>query len=124
MSTIRTIETAPDGSSVELLQRTPLASQCLCSLPAGAVSQAVRHRSVEELWYVVAGTGELWLEHSGVIRLAVGTSARIEAGHGFQFRADAGETVRIHITTLPPWPGDAEAQRATGPWQASLTGTP
>ncbi len=123
MSVTRTIETAPDGSSVELLQRTAFASQCLCSLPASAVSKAVRHRSVEELWYVVAGTGELWLEGTGNIRLAAGVSARIETGRGFQFRADADETLRIHITTLPPWPGDAEAETVTGPWQATLKGT-
>ncbi len=124
MSRTRNTEIAPDGSSVELLQRSPLASQCLCTLPAGCISKAVRHRSVEELWYVVTGTGDLWLEGKGNIPLTAGASVRIEAGQGFQFRADADETLRIHITTLPPWPGDTEAESATGPWQANLEGAP
>ena len=51
---------APDGSEIRELVRTDAASLAHCTLPPGAVSRAVRHRTVEELWYVLSGRGEIW----------------------------------------------------------------
>ena len=51
---------APDGTAVRLLPRSRGGSFAHFELPAGAVSHAVAHRTVEEIWYFVAGAGELW----------------------------------------------------------------
>src|SRR5690606_19400527 len=49
---------APDGSDVHVLVALPAASMIRFTLPEGAVSVPVRHRTVQELWYVVSGRGE------------------------------------------------------------------
>ena len=51
---------APDGSEVRLLAATQRGSMAQFSLPAGRVSFAVCHRTVEELWYFTDGRGRLW----------------------------------------------------------------
>ena len=48
---------APDGTSVRLLGALAGGSFAHFELPAGAVSHAVCHRTVEEIWYFVAGRG-------------------------------------------------------------------
>ena len=47
---------APDGTAVRLLLALAGGSFAHFELPAGAVSHAVAHRSVEEIWYFVSGT--------------------------------------------------------------------
>ena len=87
-------------------------------LPAGAVSHAVTHRTVEEIWFVVSGTGSIWRRQGGVERidpLAPGTSLTIPLGTAFQFRAEAGSALAFVAITMPPWPGMDEAVPAQGP---------
>ena len=84
-------------------------------LPAGAVSHAVVHRTVEEIWYVVTGSGELWRKQGmreEVVALRPGVCLTIPLGTHFQFRASAGEAVAAVGITMPPWPGEAEAVSA------------
>ena len=50
---------APDGSTARPLLRLPAASALRFELAAGAISRAVAHRSVSEIWYVQDGAGEL-----------------------------------------------------------------
>ncbi len=52
--------TAPDGSEIRLLLETPRGGLSHCTLPPGAVSLAVRHRTIEEIWYFLGGAGEVW----------------------------------------------------------------
>ena len=52
--------TAPDGTAVRLLLRLAGGSMAHFELPAGAVSHAVTHRTVEEIWFVVSGRGAIW----------------------------------------------------------------
>jgi mannose-6-phosphate isomerase-like protein (cupin superfamily) len=51
---------APDGSQVRVLLRLKGGSMATFTLQPGQVSAAVTHRSVEELWYVIAGRGRMW----------------------------------------------------------------
>jgi hypothetical protein len=60
--------TAPDGAAVRLLLTLTGGSMAYFELPAGAVSHAVTHRTVEEIWYVVSGQGMLWRRHGGAER--------------------------------------------------------
>ena len=111
---------APDGSEIRLLattaQAATRASLCEVTLPAGQVSRPVRHRTVEEIWYVVAGRGHVWrcppsAEADSAEPLAVspGDALVIPTGWSFQFRADDATPLRFLCFTCPPWPGDDEA---------------
>ena len=51
---------APDGSEIRLLHALSGGGLCHCTLPAGNVSSAVTHKTVEEIWYFLEGQGELW----------------------------------------------------------------
>ena len=50
--------TAPDGTAVRLLLSLAGGSMAHFELPAGAVSHAVTHRTVEEIWFVRQRTGQ------------------------------------------------------------------
>ena len=106
---------APDGSEIRPLLGIAAASAVHCTLPPGAVTQAVRHHTVEEVWYVLSGQGELWRE-AGAVALRPGVATTIPLPGAFQFRAGAGEPLVIFIATFPAWPGPQEAEAARGPW--------
>lgn len=118
-------EAAPDGSECRPLARLAGASLAHFRLAAGTCSRAVVHRSVEEIWYVLAGRGALWRRQHGreqVVELVAGVCVTIPLGTAFQFRAAAGAALEFVAATLPPWPGDGEALAVDGPWPASLPG--
>ena len=101
------IEIAPDSSQILRLQSNPSASQVLCRLPAGQVSISARHKTITEFWYVLSGEGHLAIGEQ-VISLQRGAYAQIKPHEIFQFAAK--QDLEILITTLPPWPGDDEAE--------------
>lgn len=110
---------APDGSAVRLLCRVGAGSMAHFSLPPGAVSKAVSHRTVEEIWYVVAGRGRMWRRLGGretTVALEAGASITLPVGTQFQFRCDGDEPLAAVGVTMPPWPGDGEAYEVAGPW--------
>lgn len=111
---------APDGSEIRILPQLARGSMVHARLPAGAVSKAVVHRSVEELWYVLAGEGEMWRrqgEREEIVGLRPGVALSIPVGTAFQFRNLGAGPLDVVLVTMPPWPGSEEAQPATGPWQ-------
>ncbi len=113
---------APDGSEVRVLLALAGGSMAHFHLAAGAVAKAVCHRTVEELWYVVSGQGEMWRRQGGreeVTALVPGLCVTIPVGTQFQFRASPGEAVSAVAVTLPPWPGADEAVFVEGPWEAT-----
>lgn len=110
---------APDGSEVRILVSLTGGSMVHVTLPAGATSLAVTHRTVEELWYCLAGRGEFWRklgEPEEVVAFAPGTALSIPVGAHFQFRALGAEPLRCVLVTLPPWPGADEAVRVPDHW--------
>jgi mannose-6-phosphate isomerase-like protein (cupin superfamily) len=118
--------TAPDGSTVRpLCQIAGAGSFAVFELGPGEVARAVSHATVQEIWYVVAGTGQIWRrqgDREETVPLAAGVCLSIPLGTRFQFRsAEADEPLRIAAVTMPPWPTDsvAEARFEAGPWPAS-----
>lgn len=90
-----------------------------CSLPPGQTSVAVAHRTVEEIWYFLAGRGEVWRrlgEREGVVEVSPGTSLSIPCGAHFQFRNTEDTPLQFVLTTTPPWAGSDEAYRVVGHW--------
>jgi mannose-6-phosphate isomerase-like protein (cupin superfamily) len=116
--------TAPDGSDVRVLLGLAGGSMAHFELAAGRVSRAVVHRTVEEIWYVLAGRGEMWRRQGEIQEVTVlepGVCLTIPVGTRFQFRAADTQAVSAVAITMPPWPGDGEAELVEGPW-ASLPG--
>lgn len=56
---------APDGSDVRVLLGLPAGSMAHFELAAGKVARAVTHRTVGEVWFVLAGRGEMWRRQDG-----------------------------------------------------------
>ena len=52
--------TAPDGSHVREPPSLPSGSAAHFELPPGVVSRAGRHRTVDEIRFIVAGRSEMW----------------------------------------------------------------
>ena len=125
--------TAPDGSEIRpLLTHEHGATRCSVvevSIAAGQASRPVRHRTVEEAWYIVAGSGEVWRcppaaapAEVAPVAVSPGDALAIPTGWAFQFRAGPDEALRFICVTMPSWPGMDEAVPVVegGPWPPTL----
>ncbi|GAA5171742.1 hypothetical protein GCM10023214_52340 [Amycolatopsis dongchuanensis] len=118
---------APDGSAVRPLCRLAGASFARFELAPHQVSLAVSHATVEEIWFVLDGSGAMWRregDREEVTTLEPGLCLTIPLGTTFQFRA--GEHgLRVVAVTTPPWPGTPEEARpGRGPWDAQSLPSP
>jgi mannose-6-phosphate isomerase-like protein (cupin superfamily) len=114
---------APDGSQVAVLLALRGGSMATFTLQPGQVSAAVTHRTVEELWYVIAGRGAMWRRHATqetITPLAPGLCLSVPLGTAFQFRCEGSEPLVAVAVTMPPWPGADEALPVPGPWPAQV----
>ncbi|MGE5249652.1 MAG: cupin domain-containing protein [Bacteroidota bacterium] len=113
---------APDGSDVRILLKLQGGSMAHFELSPGRVSRAVVHRSVEEIWYFLSGRGEFWRkleEHEEVTPVRAGTCITLPTGTAFQFRSLGPDPLAAVAITMPPWPGEGEAQYIPGKWPES-----
>ncbi len=118
---------APDGSRIKKLAAASRGDIAYCTLPAGKISSPVQHKTVEELWYVKSGKGELWLKGNEVegnpdqvIALEENVTLFIPPGTPFQFRNIGEAQLDIVMTTMPCWPGPDEAIKVQeGLWKPS-----
>ena len=114
---------APDGSEVRVLCQLPRGGLAAFSLAPRAVSKAVAHRTIEEVWYFVSGQGRMWRrlgEHEAIVEVGPGVSISIPTGTHFQFRCDGSEPLIAIGATMPPWPGEGEALPVEGTWQPTV----
>ena len=114
---------APDGSQVRILASSARGSMAHFKLPPGAVSKAVVHKTVEEVWYIASGRGRMWRKLGAaeeITELAAGVSLAIPVGAHFQFRCDGSAPLEAVGVTMPPWPGTDEAYEVEGTWPASV----
>ena len=115
---------APDTSEIRLLVGTSRGSLAHGTLPAGRVSLAIAHRTVEEVWYITSGRGQIWRkqgDHETVVDLEPGIALTIPTGVHFQFRSTESEPLRFVMCTMPPWPGEHEAMRVPDRWPVGET---
>lgn len=111
---------APDGSEIRLLAEVPGGGLSHCTLPPAAISHAVYHKTVDEIWYFISGSGEIWRRHAEreeVTPVSAGRSINILCGTRFQFRNTGTEPLCFVIATVPRWPGPADAVPTVGPWE-------
>jgi mannose-6-phosphate isomerase-like protein (cupin superfamily) len=110
---------APDGSQVRvLLHAGDRAGMAHFRLLPDQVSGPVQHRSVDELWYVAAGSGEMVVGDGEPFRLQRDITVHVPPRTRFQFRA-GGDGLDVVAVTIPPWPGDDEALAAEPYWRPS-----
>ena len=110
---------APDGSDVRLLLGLKGGGMAHFALAPGETSTAVTHRTVEEIWFFVSGTGQMWRQlgrDSVTVDVRAGVCLSIPLGTHFQFRSFGDEPLAAIGVTMPPWPGEGEAVTVTGPW--------
>jgi mannose-6-phosphate isomerase-like protein (cupin superfamily) len=114
---------APDGTEVRLLCSTSRGSLAHFTLPPHAVSRAMVHRTVEEVWYFLSGRGYMWrrfLEQEEIMEVGPRVCITIPLGAHFQFCSVSHEPLTAVGTTMPPWPGEGEAVAVDGYWQATV----
>jgi mannose-6-phosphate isomerase-like protein (cupin superfamily) len=114
---------APDGSEVRLLPVASRGGMAHFSLGPGRVSKAVAHRTIEEIWYFLAGRGRMWRrlgESEETVDVFPGVSLTIPTGTHFQFRSDGNEALEAIGVTMPPWPGPDEAYEVEGVWEPNV----
>jgi mannose-6-phosphate isomerase-like protein (cupin superfamily) len=117
---------AVDGSDVRILLKLDGGSMAHFELAPGKTSKAVVHRTVEEVWYVVSGRGQMWRQQDGeetVVDLHPGACLTIPLGTRFQFRARGHEPLAAVAITMPPWPENAEGEATVVPGAWPPTGS-
>jgi mannose-6-phosphate isomerase-like protein (cupin superfamily) len=117
---------APDGSDVRILLGLSAGGMAHFQLAPGETSVPVAHRTVEEIWYFLAGRGEMWRrldDHEEVVAVEPGVCITIPLGAHFQFRSFEGEALAAVGVTMPPWPGEGEAYKVQGNkgWEATIS---
>jgi mannose-6-phosphate isomerase-like protein (cupin superfamily) len=114
---------APDGSEVRVLLALMGGSMAHFQLQAGRVARAVRHKTVEEIWYFLSGQGEIWRRdgtHEETAPVSAGVCVTIPVGTTFQFRASPNGPLAAIAITMPPWPGEDEAEIVAGMWEPTV----
>ncbi len=92
-------------------------------LDPGWTGRAVRHRTVEEIWYVLSGRGRLWRslgDDERIDAVAPGACVDLPVGTAFQLRAEGEVPLCVVAVTMPPWPGAHEAVGVRKCWKPSL----
>lgn len=93
------------------------------ALAPRAVSKAVVHQTIEEIWYFLRGKGRMWRRLDGdeqIVEVMPGVSITLPTGTHFQFRSDSDEPLEAIGVTMPPWPGPDEARAVTGVWTPTV----
>jgi mannose-6-phosphate isomerase-like protein (cupin superfamily) len=114
---------APDGSDVRVLLELSGGALAHFTLPAGDTSVAVRHRTVEEIWFIISGRADMWRrlgDDEETVELRPSDCLTIPVGTRFQFRSVGRQPFVAVGVTMPPWPGDGEAIESEGPWEPTV----
>ena len=111
---------SPAGADIRFLMDGPSGNMIHSTVPPNQINRATVHATVSEFWYVLEGYGEIWRDdgsHSSVTPLLPGTAIDIPVGTEFQYRNVSAEPFKFICISMPPWPGDDEANFVEGPWE-------
>ena len=114
---------APDGSDVRVLLELTGGGMAHFELAPGETSTAIAHRTVEEIWFFLSGSGEMWRKQNQreeIVPVHAGICITIPLGTHFQFKASGHQPLEAIGVTMPPWPGEGEAYVVEGKWEATL----
>ena len=111
---------APDGSIIRQFPSGEKGGLAHCTLPPNVISKAVKHRTVEELWYCICGQGKFWRKQEDIeeeLPVFPGMYFTIPVGAHFQFKNEKDIDLIFLITTIPVWPGSSEAVPVDDHWK-------
>jgi mannose-6-phosphate isomerase-like protein (cupin superfamily) len=92
-----------------------------CILHAVKISSAVYHKTVDEIWYVLEGNGELWLSDKGeTINLIPNICITIPRGTSFQVKNTGEKDLKFLGVTIPVWRGPNEVCNVEGKWKSNI----
>ena len=114
---------AADGSLVRNLLSLQGGAMAHFELPAGTTAKAVTHRTVDEIWFILSGRGQIWrkmADHEEIVEMETGVCLTIPQGTHFQWRSTSQEPLAVLGVNMPPWPGEGEAQIVTGIWEPTV----
>jgi len=115
---------ADDGSIIRNMPQMGEVQSVHCRLPAGKVIQACRHKTVSQIWYVTAGSGEMWLKSpdgtESITAINAGTALTVPLGYSFQFRNTAKDDLDIFIVNTSAWSGSGELIPVGNYWAPSF----
>jgi mannose-6-phosphate isomerase-like protein (cupin superfamily) len=114
---------ALDGADVRLLLQLKGGAAAHFELASGETSVAVAHHTVDEIWYIIGGRGEMWRklgDAEETVELEMGTCLTIPVGTHFQWRSVGTEPLAVIGVNMPPWPGYEEAYRVEGVWKPTV----
>lgn len=129
---------APDGSNDYALLKLLRGGVTQFELDPGETSVAVRHRTVDKIWIVTSGYGELWrrdgmrdatagIERDVTVDIEPGVCVTIPVGTDFQFRTLSHEPLIVIGVTMPPGyrdsarPNPVVKANGTRPWRQVRT---
>jgi mannose-6-phosphate isomerase-like protein (cupin superfamily) len=111
---------ADDGSIIRTMPHVGGVQSVQCLLPKEGVIQACRHKTVSQIWYVIAGEGDMWLKDTtgteSVTPLKKGVALTVPLGYSFQFRNTGKSDLEIFIVNATPWSGAGELIPVTNHW--------
>ena len=116
-------ELAPDGSRVRKLLRAEAGDMAHFEMPPGEVSTAEIHPEFEELWYFVAGQGEMWRKQGDreeLVEVKSGVGISIPKNTVFQFRSFGDVSLEAIGVTMPPWSGESSVINVQGIWEPTV----
>jgi mannose-6-phosphate isomerase-like protein (cupin superfamily) len=120
---VRPSAIAPDGTDVRVLLEIAGGSFAHFELAPGKISNAVTHRTIEEIWYFLGGRGEMWRKQGDreeIVPVEEGVCVTIPLGTRFQFHSYGDEPLVVVVVTMPPWPGGDEAYQVDGHWTPTI----
>jgi mannose-6-phosphate isomerase-like protein (cupin superfamily) len=89
---------------------------------AGAVAPTHELPALDEAYFVLAGTGEIWRRYQdreGITPLSPGRFVWMPAGCLFQYRANRGSSLVFLVAVIPSWRPELVHVVDGGPWTAS-----
>ena len=117
------VQLRPTAGIVRLLLGLKEGGMIHFELAPNRISKAVTHRTVEEIWYFVAGRGQVWRKqngHAAVVDVYPGVSLTIPLGYSnSSFGHLATNRLLAIAVTMPPWPGEGEGIIVKGEWEPS-----
>jgi mannose-6-phosphate isomerase-like protein (cupin superfamily) len=111
---------APDGTEIRLLLNMKGGGLAHCTLPPKGISLAVKHKTVDEIWYFIEGQGKMWRKQETreeTTKVSPGTCITIPVGTKFQIKNTGEKPLCFIISTMPPWPGEDEAIYVQDHWE-------
>lgn len=118
---------SPAGADIRFIMDGPAANMIHSTVPPGQINRATIHSTVSEFWYVLEGSGQIWRKNASeekFTELEPGVSIDIPVGTAFQYRANGTKPLTFICITMPPWPGDHEANHIDGAWESSAPSEP